>query len=146
MSRAEFTPGPWGLSRGGATEARAVVRYLRDMAPDTEVAEAMSAAVKEKKGGLEMNTEQPHTPTPWHIDDRKQYGRDAKGKILFVTYDGDEDEANAAFIVRAVNAHEDLIHAVENLLWKANQNQRLSNDDINMAAYALAKAKGAVRS
>ncbi len=58
-----------------------------------------------------------HTPTPWHIRDvdtytiRSQHGcevaRAARHHIP-----ADEIKANAAFIVRAVNAHDALVEAL----------------------------------
>ena len=69
-----------------------------------------------------------HTPTPWSVFEAgKRYGIDADMGVSIVLFqanderhgDGvlgrtkDEAHANAEFIVRAVNAHDDLVAAVK---------------------------------
>lgn len=60
-----------------------------------------------------------HTPTPWHVGDGKAariiYGQDGYAIADATVYHGRHggaEEANAAFIVRAVNAHDDLVAAL----------------------------------
>lgn len=63
-----------------------------------------------------------HTPTPWHLDDMEQgiIVADGNGYSIVDCRSGKLDEedhaANAAFIVRAVNCHEELI---ETIRWMA---------------------------
>ena len=58
-----------------------------------------------------------HTPTPWELAGRNGICEINDGKVIaeikgFSTTDR-EDEINAAFIVRAVNAHRDLLKFVK---------------------------------
>jgi hypothetical protein len=61
-----------------------------------------------------------HSPTPWSIDSRQKYlvtcGKphvDRARVASCASYDnGSRAEANAAFIVRAVNAHDELVAAL----------------------------------
>jgi signal transduction histidine kinase len=61
-----------------------------------------------------------HTPTPWILDEERGKLMDADGEFVthisltrYVDERRDpEAEANAAFIVRAVNAHEKLVAAL----------------------------------
>jgi len=65
-----------------------------------------------------------HTPVPWKVVDRWKIVRDAGHPLprLIVettisgeceVYQGNADEANAAFIVQAVNSHEALVEALD---------------------------------
>lgn len=90
--------------------------------------------------------EKKHTPLPWVC----------QGNI--VTKDGntiartpayrpaDEETANAAFIVRACNAHDDLVAVVEKLTRlfapRTEMSLHLKIEVWNEAIAALAKAKG----
>lgn len=67
-----------------------------------------------------------HTPTPWMVDGRpsylveqddttKKWSVVAHGKTICRLGTTDEDRANAAFIVRACNAHEDLLRFVHDV-------------------------------
>ncbi len=65
----------------------------------------------------------PHTPTPWRIvDDSELTIADAHGgsAIAYLNMDPNEKVryADAAFIVRAVNAHDDLLAACKDALRK----------------------------
>lgn len=69
-----------------------------------------------------MISEAPkHTPAPWHYyehsHDLKFVVGDATTAIAHICPSGRRklDEANAAFIVRAVNSHEELLAALYNL-------------------------------
>lgn len=73
-----------------------------------------------------------HTPTPWIVSGGREedgrmvkIGTGEKGWLGVAAAFGDtpeEAEANAAFIVKAVNAHDDLIHALKMAIaWMKNQ-------------------------
>ena len=100
-----------------------------------------------------------HTPTPWHHNEDLSlhetqliYGPDGYlvadcGRIQRRTKE--ETSQNAAFIVRAVNAHDDLVDALES--FPDLHNGRVSETDLLEAARdwfwgvaqpALAKARG----
>lgn len=69
-----------------------------------------------------------HTATPWRVGDRNETrgvpilaGTDAETVRITAVYGSDalpdlQDEVNADFIVTAVNAHDDLVAAVRELL------------------------------
>lgn len=66
-----------------------------------------------------------HTPTPWEVNPRhklivqviddEEYGRTIAECGYGSSLDADH-EANAAFIVKAVNCHDDLVSALQNLI------------------------------
>lgn len=64
-------------------------------------------------------TEPKHTPTPWKSDDIGQihaFERGLVAKVLERDTDADQyfvEKANAAFIVRACNAHDELVAAIK---------------------------------
>lgn len=107
-------------------------------------------------------TQAAHTPTPWAVEDPmgadfglwlvqdglKPFQWSCVAMVMrddedirrhpdtrFITKD--EQEANAAFIVRAVNSHDDLVAALETMVnnW-GNQHHK----DLAQARAALAKA------
>ena len=108
-----------------------------------------------------------HTPTPWALfipdDDDFDYDiieittheRDGLIPIAAISTDfadpiGGEQKANAAFIIRAVNSHDDLVaalHAVTDAYWGVDNDD--AGDDgeppsmIIQARAALSKAKAA---
>ena len=57
-----------------------------------------------------------HSKLPWSIDDAKNYlFKDAEGSIVGELWSPEEEEqdiANAAFIVKAVNMHDELVSAI----------------------------------
>ena len=53
-----------------------------------------------------------HTPLPWTIF-KAGIGEENGDGIASLWREGEEREANAALIVRAVNAHEDLVKALD---------------------------------
>ncbi len=62
-----------------------------------------------------------HTPTPWHTKNNETEIADSRGwRIAYVSFEAprtaDERDANAAFIVRACNSHEQLLEACKALL------------------------------
>ena len=91
-----------------------------------------------------QGAEQTHTPTPWTLNAEREKIEDADGE--FVTrlslsryHDDRADpiaEANAAFIVRACNSHDELVAALRALLRDGEHD----DDAINAAHAALAKA------
>ncbi len=84
-----------------------------------------------------------HTPTPWR-QSRQGHDilHDGKGEKVLVGICTDPN--NAAFIVRACNAHELLIREFQNLLETAimRGNLKEGEDLVRSARHALAKAKG----
>jgi hypothetical protein len=61
-----------------------------------------------------MKTEDvTHTPLPWHADGRCIQAQDGNIGLLNLARDDRTSEANAAFIVRAVNSHQALVDALE---------------------------------
>lgn len=101
--------------------------------------------------GLDMTNSQ-HTPTPWRSDRRASY-RVVAGEDDTVATTGhqsnlhDQWQSNAVFIVRAVNAHEALVEALERLLVAADQisldaNSGQADEAIYNAIAALKLAKG----
>lgn len=70
-----------------------------------------------------MTQETKHTPTPWYVKNYGTHWNNPDIEDIAVCY-GDDDEhicdtvyeeADAAFIVRAVNSHEDLISALQEI-------------------------------
>lgn len=58
-----------------------------------------------------------HTPTPWNWDSSKtiRLGTPLKYEVASLGLSREVAEANAAFIVRAVNAHEELVSFIRSL-------------------------------
>ena len=56
-----------------------------------------------------------HTKTPWKIRDGGEVGTDKEMTAAIFPVTGEENKANAAFIVKAVNNHYLLIKEVKNL-------------------------------
>lgn len=94
-------------------------------------------------------TEQKHTSTPWDLSCHTHDGQQlieigtATTTIAIIT-EGEEswieDRANAAFIVRACNAHDELVEALERA---TNPDHELDYDDVQfILREALAKARG----
>jgi len=58
-----------------------------------------------------------HTPTPWRLEGYSIYSSAHKGRHIVATSDPywglNQNKANAAFIVKAVNSHEALVKALE---------------------------------
>ena len=92
-----------------------------------------------------------HTPTPWHVvagtlikDELMPFDRDERDTALIATADGDPTDvraaANAAFIVRAVNSHEQLVAALRACLDADGISQRRAASALARAALAAAEA------
>ena len=92
-----------------------------------------------------MDTPRP-SPGPWRH--RRRAGaeyttvEDAAGEGIASTYRG-RQEANAELICRAVNAHAELLAALEALLSSAEINSAPGEKAKTAAGAALAKARGA---
>ena len=90
-----------------------------------------------------------HTPTPWLMAVNESEGFSLygdNGKAYLATIGNYlNDEANAAFIVRAVNSHDKLVALAHNIAFLANSNLGKSEAGkfiIQLANEALAQAKG----
>ncbi len=102
-----------------------------------------------------------HTPTPWHFEESSLNGV-PKGESFWLANDteegnttahlllnkaGHKDDAqvrvDAAFIVRAVNAHEEMLEALKGAMMIV---KALSSDNdthfVKLAEQAIAKAEG----
>jgi hypothetical protein len=102
---------------------------------------------------------QKHTPTPWRLGPfHKKDGSvaiHAKGESVFhmAPFASSEEraEANAAFIVKAVNAHEGLVKALERAITyieltcdeEAGEEAAEAKHDLDMARAALKAADAA---
>lgn len=97
----------------------------------------------------ELEMKKKHTPIPWHHDPevpRYVYANRDKGPCIaamqYVNDSEEEAQANAAFIVTAVNSHEELLRACKAAL------DMLTNDraiGVPLQAWleaAIAKAEG----
>lgn len=66
-------------------------------------------------------SKQQHTPTPWHVDPKRQFrivAGDDWTVATTLTTDNlrDQWEENARYIVRCVNSHDDLLAALKAIL------------------------------
>lgn len=81
-------------------------------------------------------TKQQHTPTPWRLDGWDIKSAENQGRHIVAHSDSawahNRDGANATFIVRAVNAHDALVEALENAALFLEIGARYApNDSIN---------------
>ena len=82
-----------------------------------------------------------HTPTPWEVIWKTSVGnKEVVVADLDCLPNNDENEANAAFIVRACNAHYDLVEALEMLLQDCKEKGRSAS--YRQAESALKLARG----
>lgn len=100
-----------------------------------------------------------HTPTPWAVEagtsviwgpapshDTREWGASlAEARVTFSrsygrTVSREEADANAEFIVRACNSHDELLEALN--LMVSNFAGLLNDDDHDRVHAAIAKAKG----
>lgn len=96
------------------------------------------------KGDLIMNT---HTPTPWTVKSRTTPGQfvtetlivNDQGHVIAVLHC--EAEANAQFITRACNCHDDLLEALRDLRDAAHSGG-FPHEAIKRADTVLAKIQG----
>lgn len=95
-------------------------------------------------------SESKHTPTPWRFDDNHMYVY--CGDHVIVTCNdpstavgglsAEEIEANAEFIVRACNAHDDLLTACEAVVLAARLKDPIAGVvAVTLAECAIAKAE-----
>jgi hypothetical protein len=100
--------------------------------------------------GVPCTTSNKHTPLPWRFGDNVgkrptwEYVEGQDGQAICLIGQTSDGEANAAFIVRACNAHEDLVAALSELveLLEDNQPDWYLKKHFNHARAALAKAEG----
>lgn len=102
--------------------------------------------------------EPQHTPTPWHFEKGRFNSDDlsdshigsivSEKDFILAAINGDagsseEVEANAAFIVRAVNAHEELLEAAKiGLRYMKPEEKVIYGVDKKIVERAIAKAEG----
>jgi hypothetical protein len=87
-----------------------------------------------------------HTPTPWAADPDDREGYEWNVHIveaarphmrIAFTSNGPDSEANAAFIVKAVNAHDGLVEALE-FIRDGFDNQDVNHVDYRVKVYQVA--------
>jgi len=84
-----------------------------------------------------------HTPTPWRLDKQNpSLLRDAKG--LYVAKISEELPADAAFIVRAVNAHEALLKALKACVASLQRDTEDFGHEVAHINYAIRDAEQAI--
>lgn len=84
-----------------------------------------------------------HTPTPWHVEDQDIMSGEIE--IALVSAYNTNRKANAAYIVKCVNAHEELVRLVRKAdNYIRNQERAIPEDHGNDCQYcrALAQAEG----
>ncbi|MDP2952895.1 MAG: hypothetical protein Q8O76_06235 [Chloroflexota bacterium] len=95
-----------------------------------------------------MTTE--HTPTPWVVDAKPIMGnsgpaiRTVGRHIARMGWNDEEDKANAAFIVRAVNSHDGLLAAVKALLGHSAHKCRFHGPAVCDQCEAQKQARAAI--
>lgn len=92
--------------------------------------------------------EQTHTPTPWFIDALRE-SRGVAPKFTVCTLSGEEhtiaptiDATDAAYIVKCVNAHEELVEVAKD--FKAHLSENYDEDNVALMQWVdkvLAKAE-----
>ncbi len=93
-------------------------------------------------------TASKHTPTPWRIehgDEEHREGIWAHNPVIGndTWIAGTMMQADLPFIVQAVNAHDELVAALEGMLeWARRVTQRNPGPEIVNACNALSKARG----
>ncbi|GEM_PF-7043972 len=95
-----------------------------------------------------------HTPTPWFIKHPCSPGKDYDCEDVSIRSDErgqlvtkvrrrfPNDEGDAAFIVRAVNNHDDLVLIAEKLLYFTTQDRKPMGIELDFVRDTLARAKG----
>jgi len=93
-----------------------------------------------------MKAKQSHTPGPWYIHHNKVDIISSQDRFLIAhvstEYRGNEYEANAEFIVRACNDHDELLTQLKlaKSMLVAKSNIRIG--DLDEIEQAIAKAEG----
>lgn len=85
-----------------------------------------------------MKQEMIHTPTPWRSKPSVPYIYGAAGGHAAEA----RNPANRAFIVRACNAHDDLVAALTVMIDAYDMDALIPKSDIRRFRAVLAKAKG----
>lgn len=91
-----------------------------------------------------------HTPTPWEVFTDNETGlfsigrktSDYSGTEYGIVAESIDLKANAEFIVRAVNNHQALVEALNELVNAVSHIQQVPMYKIQKALEALSKAKG----
>ena len=87
-----------------------------------------------------------HTPTPWKVepDGFHIQGNAREGIAQIYGFDKPTREANAAYIVLAVNSHQELLEALKGILEIGKRDMSNSKYDgyFEAAKLAIAKAQG----
>lgn len=95
-------------------------------------------------------SEAKHAPLPWTFDELPEWGEiyDANGGLIAtVNETAEEIKADAEFIVRAVNCHDELLEALQLFLQGAtridyDENSWVFVEAVDAARAAIAKATG----
>jgi len=91
-----------------------------------------------------MRNEMKHTPTPWTLQKFSSgYEIDgANGREVLTMWSNTEDaDSDAAFIVRAVNAHEELLSLVQAI----TEGVEMNSEFIRACEQAIARAEGRMK-
>ena len=96
-----------------------------------------------------------HTPAPWAVDNRRSIVKIRTEKREIAVLSGRLDsehgretiQANAEFIVKAVNSHTELLDALERMIYVFDKNipNNINHEQfisVNSAKEAIAKARG----
>ena len=95
---------------------------------------------------------QTHTPTPWKLEYDGSIRRQSDNVLLMrlppsnADLSHEQNKANAAFIVRAVNAHEALIEALDYCLDRLSNREQLDDETFGKYEALLIHAKAEGRS
>lgn len=85
-----------------------------------------------------------HSPLPWKVGDRQRgLVTDSNSQFVFKCFVGENRDRDAAFIVRAVNYHEEMLAALKGLCDELDKDTPDNWRAVRLAALdALAKAQG----
>lgn len=93
---------------------------------------------------MKTTTASQHTPTPWKVIGREEIWGATEKLIADMSHsaygDGQAIEANATFIVRAVNSHQELLELAHIILRLSFQ--RGNTELMRRCKEAIAKAEG----
>jgi hypothetical protein len=95
---------------------------------------------------MKTKEEVKHTPTPWsaELNDGTWDIRHANGTVAMLDkYDDETEQANAAFIVRAVNSHAALLEAAKEIVQDIREDNDLG-DTFKKLVEAIALAEGKI--
>lgn len=89
-----------------------------------------------------------HTPTPWRVGAKASqcvYGADESPIFMVDSMEEHtraQEKIDAAFIVRAVNSHEELLNALKDVCYAVNNWPESKAEVLKIAQSAIAKAEG----